>query len=122
MLEKKIAELQSEIDTVISAVTSNELLEKFRIEFLSRSGKLASLYEDLKSVPNDQKPLFEQKINTLKKAVEGLFGVKVERVTTQNVLGKSKRTARGLGKRNDWKKAVISLQPGQELDFTSSAE
>ena len=58
----------------------------------------------------------------IKKAVEGLFGVKVERVTTQNVLGKSKRTARGLGKRNDWKKAVISLQPGQELDFTSSAE
>ena len=34
----------------------------------------------------------------IKKAVEGLFGVKVERVTTQNVLGKSKRTARGLGK------------------------
>ncbi|MGY2437369.1 uL23 family ribosomal protein, partial [Escherichia coli] len=29
----------------------------------------------------------------IKKAVEGLFGVKVERVTTQNVLGKSKRTA-----------------------------
>jgi large subunit ribosomal protein L23 len=49
--------------------------------------------------------------------------VKVQHVTTQNVLGKSKRTARGLGKRNDWKKAIISLQPGQDLDFaTSSAE
>nr|BFE93690.1 50S ribosomal protein L23 [Pseudomonas brassicacearum subsp. brassicacearum] len=58
----------------------------------------------------------------IKKAVESLFSVKVERVTTLNVLGKSKRTARGLGKRNDWKKAVISLQPGQDLDFSSSAE
>lgn len=58
----------------------------------------------------------------IKKAIEILFNVKVERVTTLNVLGKSKRTARGLGKRNDWKKAVIFLQPGQDLDFSSSAE
>jgi large subunit ribosomal protein L23 len=54
----------------------------------------------------------------IKKAVESLFSVKVERVTTLNVLGKSKRTARGLGKRNDWKKAVISLQPGQARDWS----
>jgi len=27
-----------------------------------------------------------------------------------------------VGKRNDWKKAIISLQPGQDLDFNSSAE
>ena len=58
----------------------------------------------------------------IKKAVESLFSVKVDEVRTVNVQGKTKRTARGLGKRNDWKKAVISLQPGQELDFTSSAE
>ena len=73
MLDKKITELQAEIDRVISTVVSNELLDKFRIEFLSRSGKLASLYEDLKSVPGEQKPLFGQKINLLKKAVEGRF-------------------------------------------------
>ena len=58
----------------------------------------------------------------IKKAVESLFSVKVDEVRTVNVQGKTKRTARGLGKRNDWKKAVISLQPGQDLDFTSSAE
>lgn len=58
----------------------------------------------------------------IKKAVESLFSVNVAAVNTVNVLGKSKRTARGLGKRNDWKKAVISLQPGQDLDFASSAE
>jgi large subunit ribosomal protein L23 len=58
----------------------------------------------------------------IKKAVESLFDVKVAAVNTVNVLGKSKRTARGLGKRNDWKKAYVALQPGQDLDFASSAE
>jgi large subunit ribosomal protein L23 len=58
----------------------------------------------------------------IKKAVEQLFDVKVRSVGTLNVKGKTKRTARGLGKRNDWKKAYISLQPGQDLDFSSNAE
>jgi large subunit ribosomal protein L23 len=58
----------------------------------------------------------------IKRAVESLFSVNVAAVNTVNVLGKSKRTARGLGKRNDWKKAYIALQPGQDLDFASSAE
>ena len=57
-----------------------------------------------------------------KQGVGGLFSVKVQRVTTLNVKGKTKRTARGLGKRNDWKKAYIALQPGQDLDFATSAE
>jgi large subunit ribosomal protein L23 len=48
--------------------------------------------------------------------------VKVAGICTLNVKGKTKRTARGLGKRNDWKKAYIALQPGQDLDFASSAE
>lgn len=58
----------------------------------------------------------------IKKAVEQLFEVKVRSVSTLNVQGKTKRTARGLGKRNDWKKAYIALRPGQDLDFSSSAE
>ena len=58
----------------------------------------------------------------IKKAVESLFSVKVDEVRTVNVQGKTKRTARGLGKRNDWKKAYVALQAGQDLDFASSAE
>ena len=56
----------------------------------------------------------------IKKAVEQLFNVKVEKVSTLNVNGKTKRTVRGLGKRNDWKKAYVSLQPGQDIDFASA--
>lgn len=58
----------------------------------------------------------------IKHAVEALFSVKVADVNTVKVNGKTKRTMRGMGKRKDWKKAYIALQPGQEIDFTSSAE
>ncbi|MBD7978990.1 MULTISPECIES: 50S ribosomal protein L23 [Pseudomonas] len=76
----------------------------------------------------DSKSQFVFKVATdatkleIKKAVESLFSVKVAGIRTVNVQGKTKRTARGLGKRNDWKKAYIALQPGQDLDFASSAE
>ncbi len=58
----------------------------------------------------------------IKKAVETLFDVKVADVNTVKVNGKTKRTMRGIGKRSDWKKAYIALQPGQDIDFASSAE
>jgi|TARA_R110000822_G_scaffold88897_1_gene205654 large subunit ribosomal protein L23 len=56
----------------------------------------------------------------IKKAVEQLFSVKVKAVSTLNVKGKTKRTVRGLGKRSDWKKAYVSLQSGQDIDFASA--
>ena len=48
-----------------------------------------------------------------------MFKVEVEKVTTANVLGKTKRAGRTLGKRNDWKKAYVSLKPGQEINFAA---
>lgn len=46
----------------------------------------------------------------IKKAVEDLFGVDVEKVTTLNMIGKAKHTGRyPMGKRKDWKKAVVKL-------------
>ena len=53
----------------------------------------------------------------IKAAVEKLFEVKVEAVRTLNVKGKTKRTRYGMGKRNDWKKAYVRLQEGQEIDL-----
>jgi large subunit ribosomal protein L23 len=55
----------------------------------------------------------------IKAAVELVFKVEVEGVTTINVLGKTKRAGRNLGKRNDWKKAYVSLKPGQEINFAA---
>lgn len=45
----------------------------------------------------------------IKKAVETVFGVKVKKVTTMNMLGKTKRQGRFIGKRPDWKKAIVQL-------------
>lgn len=57
----------------------------------------------------------------IKKAIEGKFGVLVDKVHTVNVKGKTKRmnTRRGLtrGKRSDWKKAVVTLKEGYTIDL-----
>jgi large subunit ribosomal protein L23 len=47
----------------------------------------------------------------IKKAVEEIFEVKVEKVYTMNMLGKVKRQGRFVGKRADWKKAIVKLTP-----------
>ncbi|WP_290798421.1 50S ribosomal protein L23 [Halomonas sp.] len=58
----------------------------------------------------------------IKKAVEALFGKKVERVQTLNVKGKTKRTAQGLGQRKGYRKAYVSLAAGETLEDFSGAE
>ena len=45
----------------------------------------------------------------IKKAVEEIFKVKVLSVTTSNYMGKTKRMGVHVGKRADWKKAVVKL-------------
>ena len=50
----------------------------------------------------------------IKKAVEEVFGVVVEKVTTMNYIGKPKRQGVFQGKRADWKKAVVKLKEGSK--------
>ena len=54
----------------------------------------------------------------IKQAVEQLFKVSVASVTTVSMMGKKKRFRQTEGKRADWKKAYVSLKPGQDIDFT----
>ena len=55
----------------------------------------------------------------VKAAVEKLFNVTVDSVQISNVKGKQKRFGRYMGSRKDWKKAYVSLQPGQEINFAA---
>ncbi len=61
----------------------------------------------------DKKYTFEVKKSAnkieIKKAVEEIFGVKVESVNTMNMLGKVKRMGRNEGRRASWKKAIVKL-------------
>ncbi len=55
----------------------------------------------------------------IKAAVEGLFDVKVKAVNTLVSKGKVKRFKGHLGKRDDFKKAVVSLEEGHSIDVTT---
>ena len=58
----------------------------------------------------------------VKAAVEKLFNVTVDSVQIANVKGKQKRFGRYVGRRQDWKKAYVSLAAGQEINFAASEQ
>ena len=53
----------------------------------------------------------------IKRAVEAVFNVKVDSVQTMQVRGKAKRQGRWVGRRNDWKKAIVTLKPDQKIEL-----
>ena len=53
----------------------------------------------------------------IKRAVEEIFKVKVEKVATIITIGKWKKQGKSLGKRPDRKKAIVTLKKGEKLDF-----
>ena len=59
----------------------------------------------------------EKKANkfTIKEAIEKKFNVTVEKVNIVNVTGKVKRRGRFVGKRADWKKAIVTLKQGENI-------
>ncbi|EGK14428.1 50S ribosomal protein L23 [Psychrobacter sanguinis] len=59
----------------------------------------------------------------IKKAVELMFeGVEVTKVNTLNVKGKTKRFGRTVGRRNDYKKAYVTLKAGQDVQMADAGE
>ena len=75
---------------------------------------------------NLQKELFNQVIFKvdkrankieIRKAVEILFKKKVLEVKTINMKGKKRRVGRNIGKKPDWKKAIVKLAPGENIEF-----
>lgn len=55
--------------------------------------------------------------NSVAKAVEELFKVNVLSANSANYIGKTKMTKRVAGKRNDFKKVILTLKPGQKIDL-----
>jgi len=53
----------------------------------------------------------------IRQAIEELFKVKVADVCTQIVRGKVKRMGRFVGQRSNWKKAIVTLQAGNKIEF-----
>jgi large subunit ribosomal protein L23 len=55
----------------------------------------------------------------IRKAVEGLFDVKVTKVNTIRVTGKTKIFRQTVGRRSNYKKAIVTLSEGQNIDYLS---
>ena len=57
----------------------------------------------------------------IRHAVESALKVKVKTVNVMNIMGKPKRQGRFVGKRSDWKKAIVTLKEGEKLELYESA-
>jgi large subunit ribosomal protein L23 len=85
------------------------LREPHITEKVSVQGELANQYA-FKVAPDATKV-------EIRAAIEGIFNVSVTKVTTANVKGKVRRTARGMARKKNWKKAYVTVAAGQELDY-----
>ena len=72
-----------------------------------------------KEVTNQVTFVVHKKANKveIRQAVETFFKTKVLDVRTMNVRGKRRRMGRTVGKKSDWKKAVVRLAPGENIEF-----
>jgi large subunit ribosomal protein L23 len=75
--------------------------------------KSTALREGLNKVSFVVRPDANRK--EVKKAVEETLNVKVDKVHILNVGGKEKRLNRFVGRRPDWKKAIVTLKKGEKL-------
>ncbi len=53
----------------------------------------------------------------VREAVERIFEVEVVRVNIINVPGKTRRWGRHIGQTSEWRKAVVTLAPGDTISF-----
>jgi large subunit ribosomal protein L23 len=53
----------------------------------------------------------------IRKAIESIFNVHVKEVRTMNVPGKEKRMGKHAGYRPDWKKAIVTIQAGENIEL-----
>ena len=77
--EQLLGDLRHEATQLLGGMTDLDALEEWRVRFLGRKGRLASLMEQLGKLPPDQKPRAGQAANATKRALEAAFA---ERQTT----------------------------------------
>ena len=95
-------------------VSGERMLELIRRPVITEKSTLGSEHNQVTfRVPLDAtKP-------EIKTAIEGLFKVKVKAVNTLRQNGKVKRFRGQLGKRSDFKKAMVTLEEGHSIDVTT---
>lgn len=82
-MQTKIVELRHLVEAEIASVTTERQLEEFRIKFLARKGLVASLFDELKSVPVTEKPALGKQLNELRGRAQALFDEKAVSLKSQ---------------------------------------
>ena len=102
------------IPRALPVLTREEMYELIRRPVITEKATNASEHNQV----TFRVPLTADK-RQVKAAVEGLFKVKVTAVNTIRVKGKLKRFRGALGRRSDYKKAIVTLAEGSKIDVTT---
>jgi len=90
-----------------------EPYEVLRRPILTEKSSLQSEYLNRYTFEVDRRANKQQ----IKNAVEQIFNVKVLDVNVMNVRGKRRRWGKIVGRTRNWKKAIVTLAPGQTIQF-----
>jgi large subunit ribosomal protein L23 len=77
--------------------------------------KTSAAYQDRQEYTFEVAP--DANKTAIRAAVEKLFGVTVTTVQTMNCRGKTRRVGQSIGKRANWKKAIVTLKQGDTIDI-----
>ena len=76
MQHSEIERIKKDFDQEIEKTSTSAELEQIRIKYLSRNGIVTRLFDELKSVPGEEKPIFGKLLNTLRNEVTESFNSK----------------------------------------------
>ena len=82
-LKDTISQIQKELQTALDAAKTENSLEKIRVEFLGRNGKLATLMAELKNLPVEEKRVYGPALNELKQTAETIFAKRKQELLMQ---------------------------------------
>ncbi len=80
-MKEKIEKLKVEFQNSLKKITSLKDLEILKNRFFAKKGVIVSFYQDLKTIPNEQKAAFGKKINELRETLETLLTEKQQQLT-----------------------------------------
>lgn len=89
MLKQTISDLQQLLNTESSALTTSDAIESFRIKFLGRKGLISELFEQLPSVPKEEKGMIGKELNSLKQSAQAYLDQAMAKVTANQTVVKN---------------------------------
>ncbi len=72
-MKERLEALLAEVRAAARELTSEEKVEQFRIAYLSRKGRIAQLFDELKHLPAEEKPVMGQALNALRQSAQSLL-------------------------------------------------